>query len=78
MGGGFHTYGVDWERGRVAWFYDGKKVAQYTGTALDNQPAHYVILDLAVGGAGSWGGVANSSTPSHASMLIDYVRVWRH
>jgi beta-glucanase (GH16 family) len=78
MGGGFHTYGVDWERGHVAWFFDGKKVAQYNGRALDNAPPHYVMLDFAVGGAGSYGGAANSSTPSRASMLIDYVRVWRH
>lgn len=79
LGGGYHTYGVDWEPGHVAWFYDGKKIAQYNGTALNDQPPHYILLNLAVGGTPhSFAGTANRSTPSPARMMVDFVRVWRH
>ncbi len=41
-----------------------------------NQP-FYVLLNLAVGGAGSWGGAPDATTPALDEMLVDYVRIYQ-
>ncbi len=72
----FHVYGLDWEPDTITWYFDGVQQAQ-TATAPDlNQPM-YILLNLAVGGAGSWPGPTNGSTVFPANMQIDYVRVWQ-
>jgi hypothetical protein len=54
MGGDFHLYGLDWKPGFIASYLDGVKVAQYTGTASDSSPPHYMMLNFTIGGAASW------------------------
>jgi beta-glucanase (GH16 family) len=78
LGGDFHVYGLDWEPGFIAWYLDGVKVAQYTGTAFDAAPPHYMMLNFTIGGAASWPGAPTSGTPSPSTMLVDYVRAWQH
>lgn len=78
LGGGYHVYGLDWQPGHIAWYFDGSEVARYTGTAFDNNAPHYILLNFAIGGAASWPGAPNASTPSPMRMLVDYVRVWKH
>ncbi len=64
---GWHTYAADWQPGVVTYYYDGKQVGQIT-TGITSSPM-YLILNEAVGGAGS-----PIVTP--ATMRVDYVRVW--
>lgn len=73
--GGTHIYGVDWQPGFIAWYLDGTQVARYTGTAFDNALPHYAMFNLAVGDALSWPGAPDSSTPSQASMQVDWLHV---
>ena len=72
---GFHTYGVDWEPNTITFYMDGKAIASAPTPASMNQPM-YMLLDLAVGGPGSWPGEPTSASEFPASMKIDYVRAY--
>ena len=80
LANGFHVYGVNWSPDRITFTLDGRSYATVTPASLApgqqwvfNQP-FYLILDLAVGGqsAGS-----PNATQFPASMLVDWVRVYR-
>jgi beta-glucanase (GH16 family) len=66
---GFHTLSVEWDRGRIAWFIDGKEKFQSVD-GIPRQPM-YMLIDLAAGGR-----VADSTTYP-ASFDIDYIRVYQ-
>ncbi|MEX2156812.1 MAG: glycoside hydrolase family 16 protein [Gemmatimonadales bacterium] len=77
----FHTFTVEWDSTRVRFFVDG--TAHYTvtrselerfGASVLDQP-FFVILNLAVGGR--FDGDPQSDAMLPASMLVDYVRVYR-
>lgn len=68
---GFHTYGVDWEKNTITWYFDGHKVFQ-TATPSDLNKPMYMIANLAVGGG--WPGDADGVTT--ASMKIEYIRAY--
>jgi beta-glucanase (GH16 family) len=76
----FHTYGLDWRKDRLDFYFNGAKVFTY------NKPAdpkgwpydepHYLILNLAIGGA--WGGaqgVDDSIFPSRFE--VEHVRIYQ-
>ncbi len=71
---GFHTYGVDWEPKTVTFLVDDKVVATAPTPASMNQPM-YMLLNLAVGGAGSWPGAASASAIP-ATMKIAWVKAY--
>jgi hypothetical protein len=68
---GFHTYAVDWEPDTITWLVDGKEVAHTANTV--NTPM-YMLVNLAVGGVGSWPGPADGV--SSATFKIDYIRAY--
>jgi beta-glucanase (GH16 family) len=82
---GWHTYGMIWSKGSVAYYVDDptNPYAKFTPSSIsgfngsvwpfDSGPS-FIILNLAVGG--SWPGSPTSSTPFPSSMLVDYVRVY--
>jgi beta-glucanase (GH16 family) len=72
---GFHTFGVDWQAGHVAWYVDGVERARSTDPALICPEAMYPILNLAVGG--DWAGPPDAATAFPAAMDVDYLRVWQ-
>ncbi len=69
--GGWHTFGADWQKGVVSWYYDGAKVGAVRG-GVTGDPM-YLVLDLDVRNA-AYGGPIDAP----ASLRIDYVRVWQH
>jgi beta-glucanase (GH16 family) len=78
---GFHTFAIEWEPGKIRFYVD--DVLYETQTAGD-VPAgapwafdhpFFLVLDVAVGGY--WPGDPNATTPFPATMLVDYVRVYR-
>ncbi len=69
---GFHTYGVDWEPDRVTYYFDGNAISSLATPADMNKPM-YMIVNLTVGGAGSWPGAATGET---GHLLVDYVRAY--
>ncbi len=83
---GWHTYGMIWSPGSVAYYVDDPThpYVTYTTSSLtslsgavwpfDAGQANFIILNLAVGG--DWPGSPNAATPFPSQMLVDYVRVY--
>src|SRR5215471_3108106 len=80
--GAFHTYGVVWSQDQMQFYRDDYTQPFFTVTPA-NLPAgkawafnhpFFILLNLAVGGG--FPGPPNSSTPSPATVLVDYVRVY--
>jgi beta-glucanase (GH16 family) len=83
---GWHTYGMTWSRGSVAYYVDdpSQPYITYTTSSLnglsgavwpfDGGQANFIILNLAIGG--SWPGSPSAGTPFPSQMLVDYVRIY--
>jgi beta-glucanase (GH16 family) len=83
---GWHTYGMIWSNGTVAFYVDdpAQPYVTYTTSSLngingavwpfDAGQSNFIILNLAIGG--DWPGPPDGSTPFPSEMLIDYVRVY--
>jgi len=83
---GWHTYGMIWSPGSVAYYVDNpsQPYVTYTPSSLsglsgavwpfDSGQSNFIILNLAVGG--DWPGSPNASTPFPSQMLVDYVRIY--
>ncbi len=78
-----HVYGAIWSPFMVQMYVDDWRKPFFIRTAADvptggrwvfNAP-FYFLLNLAVGG--DWPGPPNSTTPSPAEMIVDYVRVYK-
>lgn len=73
LANGFHTVAVEWERGRITWFVDGKKTFE-SADGIPRQPM-YLLIDLAVGGR--LANVPDTTTALPASFDVDFVRVFK-
>ena len=83
---GWHTYGMIWAPGSVAYYVDDPTHPYFTYTKssltsltgavwpFDAGQSNFIILNLAVGG--DWPGSPNATTPFPSQMLVDYVRVY--
>jgi len=79
----YHTYGAIWSPSMVQFYVDDPIHVFFVKTASDvpggtsqwafNHP-FYLLLNLAVGGTRSWPGPPDHTTPSPATMTVDYVR----
>jgi beta-glucanase (GH16 family) len=82
----WHTYGMIWKEGSVAFYVDDPSQPYVTYSTADMAKLHgavwpfdagqsnFFILNLAVGG--DWPGAPNAATPFPEEMLVDYVRVY--
>jgi beta-glucanase (GH16 family) len=82
----WHTYGMIWSKGSVAYYVDdpAHPYITYTTADMSSLPSavwpfdagqsNFIILNLAVGG--SWPGSPDSTTPFPSEMLVDYVRIY--
>ncbi|MGB0064220.1 MAG: family 16 glycosylhydrolase [Terracidiphilus sp.] len=82
----WHTYGMIWSKGSVAYYIDNpsQPYATYTPASLnglggatwpfDGGQANFIILNLAVGG--SWPGSPNNTTPFPSQMQVAYVQIY--
>jgi len=83
---GWHTYGMIWSPGTVAYYIDDPTHPYATFTTanlkgfsgaiwpFDAGQSSFIILNLAIGG--DWPGLPNSATPFPSEMLVDYVRIY--
>jgi beta-glucanase (GH16 family) len=80
----FHTYGAIWSPNMVQFYVDDPSNIFFVRTTSDlpsgfqwdfNHP-FFLLLNLAVGGTGSWPGPPDNTTPSPALMQVDYVRAY--
>jgi beta-glucanase (GH16 family) len=81
----WHTYGMIWSPGSVAYYVDdpAHPYVTYTKASISTLSGsvwpfdsgdNFIILNLAVGG--QFPGSPNASTPFPSEMLVDYVRVY--
>ena len=70
---GFHTYGLDWEPNKLAWYFDGKQVAQENTPADMNKPM-YMLLSNMTGTSSSWVGQPASGT--NTAMQVNWVHAY--
>jgi len=82
----WHTYGMIWSPGSVAYYVDDAATpyVTYTPASISGLPgsvwpydsgqSNFIIINLAVGG--DWPGSPSQSTPFPSTMLVDYVRVY--
>jgi beta-glucanase (GH16 family) len=75
LSAGFHNFGLNWTTSSLTWYLDGNPLASIATPSQLNQPM-YMLVDLAVGGAGSWPGAPDATTPFPASMQIDYLHAY--
>jgi beta-glucanase (GH16 family) len=82
---GFHTYGAIWSPNMVQFYVDDPANVYFVRTASDvpagqtwvfNRP-FYLLMNLAVGGDGSWPGPPDATTATPAVMTVDYVRIYQ-
>jgi len=83
---GWHTYGMIWKPGSVAYYVDdpSNPYVTYTPSSLsklsgavwpfDAGQSNFIIINVAVGG--DWPGSPNASTIFPAEMQVDYVRIY--
>lgn len=77
----FHIYAVDWKPDSITFSLDGHPYATVTpndlphGTEWVYKHPFFLLLNLAVGGA--WPGNPDTATRFPASLVVDWVRVFR-
>ncbi|MFG2029925.1 family 16 glycosylhydrolase [Streptomyces sp. NPDC048825] len=67
---GWHTYGANWQPGRVDYYYDGRFVGAITEDVTS--APQWLVLNYSVQPA------IGGPTRLPAEMRVDYVRVWQH
>jgi beta-glucanase (GH16 family) len=84
----WHTYGMIWTPGSVAYYVDSPSniyatfssanLTGYPGAAwpFDGGQSNFILLNLAVGG--DYPGAPTSSTPFPSELLVDYVRLYTY
>lgn len=80
----FHTYGAIWSPSMVQFYVDDPTKIFFvrtvndlpSGFTWDFNHSFFLLLNLAIGGTGSWPGPPDSTTPSPAIMRVDYVRAY--
>lgn len=70
----WHTYAVNWEKGKITWYIDGIARKTFVGNQVTDKPM-YILINLAVGG--DWPGSPDGTTPFPSTMEVDYVRVYK-
>ena len=70
---GWHNFGVLWEPGKLTWYIDGIKKAEYENERVSSIPS-YLLVNLQMGG---WAtkDVDEAKLPDYYQ--IDYVRAWQ-
>ncbi|WP_309398521.1 family 16 glycosylhydrolase [Cerasicoccus maritimus] len=70
---GWHNFGMLWEPGKLTWFIDGVKKAEWSNERVGSVPA-YMKISLQLGG---WATEDIDMGNIHQTYDIDYVRVWQ-
>ena len=68
----YHIYGIEWTEEKIDVFVDDKIFKTYTNYPDAFKQAHYLMLNLAIGGTAG----ATSDDTNYCKMYIDWVRVY--
>lgn len=77
----FHVFSIEWDSAAIKWFVDGEhyhtvRPADTGGDEWVFDHPFFILLNVAVGG--HFVGPPDASTTFPQSMLVDWVRVYRH
>ncbi|MBN8707793.1 MAG: hypothetical protein BGO12_06630 [Verrucomicrobia bacterium 61-8] len=70
---GWHVFGMLWEPGKLTWYIDGKKTAEWENPRVGSVPGH-LLLSLQLGG---WATKDIDLSKIDETFDIDYVKVWQ-
>jgi beta-glucanase (GH16 family) len=82
LSAGFHVFAADWYPDHVSFSVDGHIYETVYAADLPSGDTwvfghpFYLLLNVAVGSANSWGGAPTSATVFPQTMLVNYVRVY--
>ncbi len=74
----FHTFELEWDENKVAWFVDGKQYASIEISEDEFSEFHreyFILLNIAVGG--TWAGRPDNTTNFPQHMYVDWIRVYQ-
>jgi beta-glucanase (GH16 family) len=72
----FHVYGVDWQPTHITYYFDDRPYSTCKPNSAANKP-FFILINLAIGGEGSWPGMPDESNIWPVYMQIDYVRAYQ-
>jgi beta-glucosidase len=79
----YHVYAIEWSPSSIVWYVDGAAYHTVTPASLPtgtqwvfNAP-FFLLLNLAIGGPGTFLGTPDASATFPQDMLVDYVRVYQ-
>lgn len=75
LSSGFHSFGVLWERDRIAWYLDGVEVHRWTDPPEQFNRPMYLLAGLMVGG--HWPGAPDAGTRLPAELVIESIKAYR-
>ncbi len=78
--GDYHVYSIIWTKDTIKWYLDGKFynaawIKDGVASTSEFHQTFYLLFNVAVGG--TWPGQVIDDTKLPASMLVDYVRVYK-
>ncbi|WP_430404154.1 family 16 glycosylhydrolase [Fluviicola sp.] len=76
----FHVYGVEWDANEMRWYVDGveyfsKNIGSGSISTEEFHGAFFILFNVAIGG--NWPGNPDANTIFPATMIVDYVRVYK-
>ena len=79
----FHVYALQWSQDSLQWYVDGALYHTVTPSSIPtgdqwvfNAP-FFILLNLAIGGPGTFLGTPDASVPFPQDLIFDYVRVYQ-
>ena len=69
----WHTFGLNWEPGKLTWYIDGIKKAEYENPRVGSIPA-YMLINMQMGG---WATKDVDDAKLPDLYQVDWVRVWQ-
>ena len=69
----FHTWGLNWEEGKLTWYLDGKEIYTYEGPT----PQSEMLILLGLYHNCGWTGPLDPNLPYPRDFEIDWIRVWK-
>lgn len=76
----FHVYAVEWDENEMRWYADGvmyfsKDIGPTSVSTEEFHEPFFILFNMAIGG--NWPGSPDANTVFPATMMIDYVRVYK-
>jgi hypothetical protein len=73
----FHTYGLLWTPGKLAWYLDGRQIHTEVASPIFDKQDYYIVIGSQE--SVNWkSGDLTGVSASNINLSVDWVRVWQH